>query len=124
MDEGSREEALIRKLVETWHLNVPGRRALPLHEVRGSRIVAAIADLVEESGWYPVSWRPDMGFDGGLIEKRSHDLFLVHWKREVGVLRFETVETLGYNDRAKACEAYARRFFGDSIDGVPINWQT
>lgn len=117
------EQDLVAKLVRLWHLSAPERRQLPLSEVKGSLVIAAVAEVVGEDGWYPSTWRPDQPFDGGLIERTAANTYIVHWKAEVGVGRFELQETQSFRTPADASEAYAKRFFGAAIDGVPINWE-
>ena len=120
--QGSAEYQLTAKLVRSWHLDAQEREALPEGEAKGSLVIAALVDAAERDGWYPASWRPNDAFDGGLIEVVPDGTYQVHWKVESGVGRFELLQTQAYATLREACEAYASRFFGPSIDGIPVNW--
>ena len=116
------ESELIAKLVAYWHLDARERKALPNGEAKGSLVVAAVERSVVKAGCYPITWRPDSGFDGGLVERQANGSCIVYWKAEVALARFELQEAIAYSSLRKACTAYARRFFGSNIDGVRINW--
>src|SRR5207248_2919828 len=62
------ESELIRKLVTKWHLSVPERATLPDRRAKASLICSVIADILRDRGWYPQDWRPEMQYDGGIIE--------------------------------------------------------
>lgn len=59
---------------------------------------------------------------GGLVELQENGKATVYWKAEIGMSRFELFETIQYPSLHEACVAYAKRFFGKDIDGVPIAW--
>jgi hypothetical protein len=103
-------------------LNVPQRRSLQGSPLRGSLVAQAIAQIVKQEGWYPRNWRPDDAFDGGLIEALGEGKCRIHWKAEVGVQRFKTVEVQMFDSPPAAADAYGRRFFGGRFDGIEINW--
>jgi hypothetical protein len=113
---------LIAKLVEQWHLNSHERKALPEGKAKGSLVVNVLQDIVTIKGKYPIDWGLSSGFDGGLVEKLLDGACAVHWMGEVGMCRFELKEKLHYASVREACDAYARRFFNNDIDGVPIDW--
>jgi len=117
------ERDLARVFIEKWHLNVPERRALPTSSLPGSLLVAEICALVEEKGWYPIDWRPDDGFDGGLIERLDGGRCKVYWKVECGVSRFALQGVNEFESLSEAVREYAVRFFGRSFDGIEIDWK-
>ena len=116
------EEALVRKLVTKWHLNVLERRALPSLKARASLACQAIAEAVSENGWFPSHWRPDQGYDGGLIERRPDGTCDIHWKAEAGVMRFELLSVDRYATAPEAAHAWLRRMFPHDIDGIELDW--
>ena len=116
------EDKLVRKLATSWHLSVPERRALPGGKAKASLIYSIIEESLATGGWFPPSWRPDQPFEGGVIEHGSDGTFRIHWKAEIGVSRFELISVQECCSMREAVEAFVRRFFGESIDAVPIDW--
>jgi hypothetical protein len=116
------EQALVRKLVTKWHLSVPERRALPNQKARASVACQAIVDVLSEEGWFPPDWRTDQGYDGGLIEQRADGTYDIHWKAEVGMMRFELPSVDRYRVALDAARAWLRRMFPHDIDGVELDW--
>lgn len=117
------ERELARKFIAKWHLSVPERKAMPKGALPGSLLVAEICALVEDKGWYPIDWRPDNGFDGGLIERLDADRYKVYWKVECGVSRFALQAVNEFNSLPEAAREYAARFFGTNFDGIQIDWK-
>jgi hypothetical protein len=118
----SNEMELVRKLVTKWHLSVPERRALPKQKARASLACQAIVDVLSESGWFPSDWRPDQGYEGGLIERRLDGTYDIHWKSEAGTMRFELLSVDHYVGAVDAAREWLRRTFPRDIDGVIIDW--
>jgi hypothetical protein len=116
------ETALVRMLVATWHLNVPERRALPEGKAKASLVLGFIELELRAHGWFPPTWRPEVEFNGGLIELRPDGTCRIHWKAEVSMARCETVAIEEHETVRDAVLAFARQSYGDDIDGVPIDW--
>jgi hypothetical protein len=116
------ERELAAKLVASWHLNVAERRAIPHGSLPGSLLVAEIGALVEAKGQYPVDWRLDEDFHGGLIERLSGRGCQINWKAECGVSRYELQAVQEFASVAEAAREYAIRFFRSNFDGIPIDW--
>lgn len=116
------ETELVRKLAISWHLSVPERRALPGGKAKASLVFAAIEESLTENGWFPPSWRPDQAFEGGVIEQLPDGKFQIHWKAEVGLYRYELLSVQKCGSMRDAVTTFVRRFFGSSIDAVPIDW--
>jgi len=60
------ERTLVLKLVTTWHLNVPERRALPGGKARASLVIAAIQEALKSEDGFPPDGDPmtaSMGLD-------------------------------------------------------------
>ncbi len=114
-------QKLARKLLETFHLNVPERRTLPDGKMPFTTLVSAAGDILSESGWLPKDWRRDCPFDGVLIEKRS-DRYMLHKQHEVGVERFSNVQSTPAASLQEAVRSFVKRTFGDDIDGVVVDW--
>ena len=123
IDREARERELVRKFVATWQLNVPERNSIPSNSLPGSLLVAEICTTVKDKGWYPVDWRPDDGFDGGLIERLDADRCRLYWKIECGVSRFALQEVSEFDSLLEGAREYAVRFFGTSFDNIQIDWE-
>jgi hypothetical protein len=124
MEVPQNEGSLIYKLATTWHLNVPERRALPGGVARGNLVIAAIQQVVESEGWFPAHWRPHELFDGGLIELREDGSCRIYWKTEVSYSHYDLTSVQDFGSARDAAEAFAKKFFGESIDGIPLDWST
>ena len=124
METLSDERSLNRKFATAWHLNVLELRALPNGKARASLVIDAIHEVLESEGWFPAKWRPDDRFDGGLIEVNGDGSCRIYWKAEVSYSRYEMVSTQEFRSTRKAAEAFARKFFGGDIDGIPLDWST
>lgn len=122
MREVGDESELIHKLVMRWHLSVPERRALPRGSAKASLVCAALEEAVRADGWFPTQWRPEEPFAGGLIEYRPDSSCRIYWKSEVGLHRFAVDAVEDYRSLREAIPAFVRGFFGNDIDGVPIDW--
>jgi hypothetical protein len=122
MQELPAEESLVRKLVTTWHLNVPERRALPGGKARVSIVIAVIQGALESEGWFPAGCRPDDEFNGGLIEVRAGGSCRIYWDAEVSMCRCERVSVDECRSTRDAVAAYVTKSWGGNIDGVPLDW--
>jgi hypothetical protein len=123
------EYELVRKLVHTWHLNVPERRALPSPKVRASLMCQIIAEYLDETGWYPaplddLSEEGEGDRDGGTIRLLPDGSCKIYWQGEVGLLRYEKFGTTHYENAIAAAQALLRHYFGvcGHIDGIVIDW--
>lgn len=122
MDEQPNRNLPIEKLTTKGHLSVSERASLPGGRAPASAIITAIEEALLADRWFPADWRPEQDFDGGLIELRDDGSCRIIWKVEVGVLRFDQVDEEEFATAQQAADAYARRFYKDNIDGVPIDW--
>ena len=113
---------LVDKFVKEWHLSVPEQRMLPPAGLPGSSIVECISAILQSEGRYPFDWQPSDPFDGGLIVTGNSG-FTLYWKAEVGVGRYELIETQETDDPDVAARTWATRFLGDEFDGIKINWK-
>jgi hypothetical protein len=117
-----REHDLVRKLVTTWHLSPSEHKAIPGGVVRGSLIHEAIEEVIEAEGRFPVDWQPDESFAGGLIERQEDGRYRVTWKAEFSLMHHDAVSIKEYRTLREAVVAFARRFFGDDIAGIAVDW--
>lgn len=113
------ETELCRKLLETLHLSVSERQALPGGRARFSALLTAAADLLRAASWLPSGRRPTEPFEGAIIEARP-DGYWVHERHEVGVGRFSPVDSRRVGGLAEAVETY----LGSAVDGVPIDYDS
>ena len=111
---------LARKLIETYHLSVPERAALPDGRMPASALVSAAGDILSEFKWLPSSSRADAPFHGVVIEARS-DGYWLHEQHEIGVQRFSPRKSwrVASLEEAVRCRVHS---VGKDIDGVPIDW--
>ena len=116
-------EELARKLVTTFHLNVPDREAFGGQPVPGTLIRSAVLSVLEKHGVFPPDWRVDDPYEGGLIAAKADGTCVITWKAEIGMARFEVMEVQEFPSAPAAVSAYAERFFGSAIDGIPVDWR-
>jgi hypothetical protein len=117
-----RERDVVRNLVTTWHQTGSEHKVIPGGIVRGSLIFETIEEILQAEGRFPVDWQPDDSFAGGLIEALQDGGYRVTWKAEFALMHHNAVSVKDYRDRREAVAAFARRFFGGDIDGIPIDW--
>jgi hypothetical protein len=113
---------LARKLVATFHLSVPERAAFGANPVPGSLLRSAILSILKERGTFPPEWGRDDPYDGGLLEVNPDGSCSITWKAESGVMRSEVMGVQNVPSPTEAVAAYAERFFGSKIDGIPVDW--
>lgn len=114
-------KALAQKLVSTFHLDA-SERVVFSGGVPGSLMQSAVLELLVHHKTFPPHWSLEKPFDGAILTLRADGSCQVTWKGEIGVGRYETIETLEYLDAGVAVGEYVRRFFGREVDGIPINW--
>jgi hypothetical protein len=119
----STEKELVRRLVTTWHLSGPERRAVSEGMIRGSLIHDIIMEILESDGRFPLEWQPDDSFAAGVIEIMEDGGGRITWSADVSMLHYEAVKVQEFQSRRSAVEAFARVFFGGDIDGIPIDWE-
>ncbi|MEM9998565.1 MAG: hypothetical protein AAF809_12765 [Bacteroidota bacterium] len=115
------ELALCQKLLDTGHLNVPERRALPDGRARFSVLVAAAEAILHADGWLPRPETRSLDFMGVRLEARGEQICL-HEQYEVGVARFGPVHTRVMPSLTEAVRAYVEVLGPHHIDGVPIDY--
>jgi hypothetical protein len=123
MDTVADEKELIRKLILTGHLNVPERRALPDRKAKASLIYSVIEEALQSGGWFRAWWLPDDSMIGCEIKYRGDGPTRVCWT--YGGIEGERSGVREYDSHRQAAEALAREarpFWGNGIDGVPIDW--
>ena len=116
------EKALVCKLVATGHLSVPERSVLPGGKAKATLVFSVIEEAVRMRGWFPDGLRPENDFDGGLIERRGDGTCMIRWKGEMAYLHYALIDMQECRDVEEAAKAFAQRYFGSNIDGVPIDW--
>jgi hypothetical protein len=116
-------EAIAQKLVSTFHLDA-SERGVFSGGVPGTLVQKAVLDLLAHHRKFPPRWSLEKPFDGAFLMLRPDGTCQVTWKGEVGMGRYETIETSEYPNAEAAVESYVRRFFGRDVDGIPIDWST
>jgi hypothetical protein len=113
---------LAHKFAKDWHLDIQDRQNLSGGFLNGNTVCEEIIKILDEDGWYPAHWRPYMDFDGGLIEKLDPNMCRIHWKAEVGVLRFASLDLQEFDSIEEGVKSFGIRFFGSEYDGIEIKW--
>ena len=110
------------KMLETFHLSVPERRALPPSGIPFSALVAAVSTRLEEGSWFPRPLTPgqDIG-EGARIELRGQEIW-VHEQHESGVGRFGPIRSRRAASIQDTTRLYVDANRGSPIDGVNIDW--
>jgi hypothetical protein len=112
-----------RKLFFTGHVSMPERRALPAGRARASVLRSVVEEELRSGHAFRAWWLPDDSMSGCEIQYRGEAPGRVIW-RYSGI----DGEQGGVQDHGSTAEAAdalvreAREFFGDDIDGVPIDW--
>lgn len=123
MDVEADEKELVRKLVVTGHLNVPERRALPDRKVKASLIYSVLEEALVSGEWFHAWWLPDDSMIGCVIKYRGEGPRRVRWTYSgIEGGRGQVREFLSRRQTAETLAREARPFWGNSIDGVPIDW--
>jgi len=112
---------LAQKFALNWHLDVNDRQELSDGVLNGKLVCEEIIKILDENGWYPAAWKPDMDFDGGLIQKMGSGC-KIHWKAEIGVMRYALVEVEDFKFIEDGVSSFANRFFGSEFDDIKIDW--
>jgi hypothetical protein len=123
VNEATDEREIVRKLVLTGHLSVPERKLLPGRAVKASLIRSVIEETLQSGSTFRAWWLPDDSMVGCEIEYRgTASGWVEHHYRGIegeraGVREYENVA-----QAAAALLVEAQPFFGQAIDGVPIDW--
>jgi hypothetical protein len=83
---------------------------------------AAVLSILQEQGSFPPKWSRDSPYEGGLLELHADGSCSITWKAETGVMRSEVTGVQNFPSSTEAVVAYAERFFGSKIDGLPVDW--
>ncbi len=113
---------LARKLIETYHLNVPERAALPDGKMPFTALVSAAGDILSEFTWLPRSGRPDGPFLDVVVEMRP-DGYWLHEQQEIGVQRFSPVKSWQVASLEEAVRLRVCALGGNGVGGVPVDWE-
>jgi hypothetical protein len=123
MDTVADVKELTRKLVFTGHLNVPERRALPNRKVEASLIYSVLEEALQSGEWLHAWWLPDDSMIGCVIKYRGEGPTRVRWTYSgIEGERDHVREFLSHREAAQTLAREARPFWGNGIDGVPIDW--
>ena len=123
MDGRGEEKELVRKLVFAGHLNVPERRALPGRSVPAGLIRSVVEDALRSGVPFRAWWLPDDSMVGCEVVYRGDPQGRVSWAysgiegERTGIREYGSVA-----EAAAALVGEARPFWGEGIDGVPIDW--
>ena len=113
---------LARKLIETFHLSVDERAAIPGDAIGIRALISIVQDSLSDSGWFPRGGTPDINGDGAAIEAQKFG-YRIYRRHEIGVMRYGPVTTKRVLSLQKAVRIYLEHYsFSYDIDGVPIAW--
>ncbi len=112
--------ALARRLIETFHLSVAERAALPDGKMPRGSLFSAAEQILTQSNWLPPGASTDGPFDGVRIELRS-DGCTIHEQHEIGVMRFSELQSHPADTLEEAIDFFLERTFGDQFDGIRVD---
>jgi hypothetical protein len=108
-------EELGLKLLETLHLNVAERAAIPAAGLPFSVLVSAVTARLEDEGWFPGPLPSNDVWMGARLQQRTTGLW-VYERHECGARR-RKVHSVG-----RAIRVYLEANGGVPIDGVDVDW--
>src|SRR5262249_27422261 len=120
--EDKDELELTKKLLTTFHLSALERKNLPEGKVRLSIILMVIKQILNSEHYFPVKWRPDMPFAGGLIEKLPNNKIKLYHKAEKSLSNYQIIEEIEFNSLDQAVIKFLKITFGEQIDGIQLNY--
>ncbi len=115
-------ERLGLKLLETLHLNVPERRAIPASGLPMSALATALATRLEADGWFPSPAHDDSIWTGARLELRGSEIW-VHERHEIGLARLGPIRSQPAGSLGDAIRRYVDANGGSPLDGVLIDWR-
>jgi hypothetical protein len=110
-----------KMLLKYFHLNTDDRKVLN-GKVRFSMITKIIIENLNRDGWFPKNWRPDLSFNGGLLEKLPGIKIKLYHKEEISIANFRVIEIIEYSKPDKAILKFLQVTFGTQIDDILINY--
>ena len=109
----------IRKLVDTFHLNIEERKVFSNIPLTIEEVVLNISHLLTKNKTYPSSWSADDNYDGVLLELREDDIIGTH-KAEISLMQYKIIEQQSFSEPELAARYAAKKMFGDEIDGIEV----
>lgn len=109
------------KLLQTLHLSVPERQAIPSTGLPAGVLARAVRTHLTEWGWFPAPPPADGIWTGARLQLRESKIW-VHEQYEIGVNRFGPTRSRQVDSIAEAVRAYVEANGASSIDGVTIDW--
>ncbi len=117
------EKNLTEKLLTNFHISVEEKNLLPNGKIKLSSISKVVEEKLQITNWYPINWRPETPFSGGLIQALSDKKFKVYHKEEVSLMKYAIIEVVNFSNFDKAIVAFLKFTFKDNIDGIPIDYK-
>lgn len=118
------QKKLAYKLLVTFHLNVIERKQLPGGFISFTWLVAAMQEILANSGWFPRQLKLDENIgEGAVVEARNSEIW-VHEQHEIGMLRYSQIKSELVPTIEEAVSRYVQAIGGSPIDGVEISWKT
>ena len=114
-------ERVALKLLQTLHLSVPDRRAIPSDGLPASVLARVVGAHLTEQEWFPEPPPSNGIWTGARLQVRRSEIW-VHEQYESGVNHFGPPRARQVNSIAEAVRAFVEANGGVAIDGVPIDW--
>jgi hypothetical protein len=120
-------EALVEKLVVSFHLNVPERQLLGSDCVSVEEVAAVVKRLFEQYGHFPQIaslWQPgEVVFEGFFLVKRPDGKVQMTWQRNNPINNTELAEQSSseYSDLDEAISMFIESEWPRGIDGIPLS---
>ncbi len=109
----------IRKLVDTFHLDVEEREVFSDSPLTIDEVVSNISYLLNKNKNYPSSWNADENYDGVLLELRENEITGTH-KTEISLMHYKIMEQQSFSEPELAARYAVKKMFGDGIDGIEL----
>lgn len=109
------------KVLQTMHLSVSERLALPGGRLPFSSLVRAAEALLAEESWLPSSLKDATSLNGVVVEARGTE-YWIHECHELGVGRFGAVASRRAATLEEAVRALLAANGGSVIDGIAVDY--
>jgi hypothetical protein len=110
----------IRKLVNTFHLNVEERNLFSTSALTIEEVVNSISNILSEVQCYPTGWNAEDSYEGVFIEIKDGKILGTR-KTEKSLTRYEILDEQTFSAPEAAARYAIDIMFNGCIDGIDYN---